>query len=39
MSSQLLEQFRAEAFRKLPALKEPDGFHEYWQVASVLGTK
>jgi len=39
MPGPLLEQFRAQAFRNLPALKEPDGFHEYWQVAWIVGTK
>ena len=39
MPGDVLEQFRMEALEKLSSLKEPDGFHELWQVAWVRGTK
>jgi len=39
MPSEILEQFRAEALSHLPPLKQPDGFHEHWQVAWTVGIK
>jgi ubiquinone/menaquinone biosynthesis C-methylase UbiE len=39
MPSRLLEQFRMDVWKRLYSLKEPDGFHERWQVACVMGTK
>jgi ubiquinone/menaquinone biosynthesis C-methylase UbiE len=39
MPSQVLEQFRKDAWNRLASLKEPDGFYEHWQAAWVVGTK
>jgi len=39
MPPEILEQFRLATWDRLASLKEPDGFHEHWQVAWVLGTK
>jgi SAM-dependent methyltransferase len=39
MPADLLERFHAESLADLPTLKEPDGFHERWQVAWAVGTK
>jgi hypothetical protein len=39
MPSEVLKQFHTEALTKLPTLKQPDGFHEHWQVAWVVGIK
>lgn len=39
MPVKVLERFHREVLGRLPALKEPDGFHEHWQVAWVVGRK
>ena len=39
MPGEVFEQFHSEALTELPTLKQPDGFHEHWQVAWVMGIK
>jgi ubiquinone/menaquinone biosynthesis C-methylase UbiE len=39
MPAGLLERFHRESLADLASLKQPDGFHEQWQVAWVAGTK
>ena len=39
MPGELLESFHREVLTRLSSLKKPDGFHEHWQVAWVMGTK
>jgi ubiquinone/menaquinone biosynthesis C-methylase UbiE len=39
MPAGLLERFRRETLADLSSLRQPDGFHEHWQVAWVMGTK
>ena len=39
MASEVLNEFKAEVFAQLERLREPDGFHEKWQLVSIIGTK
>jgi ubiquinone/menaquinone biosynthesis C-methylase UbiE len=39
MPAGLLERFRSETLADLSSLKQPNGFHEHWQVAWIAGTK
>jgi ubiquinone/menaquinone biosynthesis C-methylase UbiE len=39
MPGELLERFHRESLVDLASLKEPDGFHEHWQVGWIMGTK
>jgi hypothetical protein len=39
MPDKILDHFRRDAWNHLPPLQEPDGFHEHWQVAWVMGIK
>lgn len=39
MPPDILKQFQAEVFAWLPALKQPDGFHNHWRQIFTIGTK